>query len=118
VTLVEPYFIKLVRDRAEHHVSDAAVTFGDVPREKLHDLLKAKLVEEVGEYLVSPSIHELADIYEVLRALALELDASMKDIERVSLDKYAERGGFEHGRGMFCTTTEEAERLNSHGLKS
>jgi predicted house-cleaning noncanonical NTP pyrophosphatase (MazG superfamily) len=113
----EPYFVKLVRDDVARHVPDAAVTFGPVPAEKMHDLLKGKLIEEAAEYLVSPSLGELADVYEVLRALARWHNATMRDVESVALDKYGERGGFEAGLGMFCTTTPEAERLNSHALK-
>jgi len=112
-----PYFVKLVRDDVARHVPDATISFGPVPREKLHDLLKAKLVEEVGEYLISPSLGELADIYEVVKALSAVIGHSEADVQYAALDKYRERGGFRLGTGMFCSTTEEAERLNSHALK-
>jgi predicted house-cleaning noncanonical NTP pyrophosphatase (MazG superfamily) len=113
----EPYFVKLVRDDVARHVPDAAVTFGPVPAEKMHDLLKGKLVEEVGEYLVNPSLSELADVLEVVHALADRLGHTWGELQSAAEEKFYQRGGFYRGTGMFCTTTPEAERLNSHALK-
>jgi predicted house-cleaning noncanonical NTP pyrophosphatase (MazG superfamily) len=115
--MAEPYFVKLVRDDVARHVPDAAVTFGAVPRGKLHDLLKSKLIEEATEYIVAPSLGELADIYEVVEALASQLGHEMWEVRHAAMDKRRDRGGFFDGVGMFCTTTDEAERLNSHALK-
>jgi predicted house-cleaning noncanonical NTP pyrophosphatase (MazG superfamily) len=61
--------------------------------------LKAKLVEEAAEArdAVSPEelAEELADLTEVVRALAEAAGLSLADIEARRLAKRAERGGFE-----------------------
>ncbi|MFY1677386.1 nucleoside triphosphate pyrophosphohydrolase [Streptomyces sp. WMMC905] len=59
--------------------------------------LRLKLQEEVDEFLEadsSTSTEELADILEVVYALAHELGMSPQQLETVRLYKAAERGGF------------------------
>jgi len=59
--------------------------------------LRDKLVEEVGEYLSSGKIEELADILEVIRALAKSTGHSEYEVEEVRENKVRDRGGFEEG---------------------
>lgn len=57
--------------------------------------LRDKLREEVGEFLASgDDPEELADILEVLHALARQIGSDPEELERLRAAKEAERGGF------------------------
>ncbi|WP_407661622.1 hypothetical protein [Haladaptatus caseinilyticus] len=90
---------KLVRDRIPTiieangedpttHVADDA----EYPRR-----LREKLNEEVAEFHESADPQELADILEVVYALADHAGFSPDELERLRSEKADERGGFEDG---------------------
>ncbi len=87
---------KLVRDK----IPDIIRAQGREPVVRLLDesdyveALHKKLHEEATEYTESASVEELADIIEVLHALAETHQISMDNLESVRLAKRAERGGF------------------------
>jgi 8-oxo-dGTP pyrophosphatase MutT (NUDIX family)/predicted house-cleaning noncanonical NTP pyrophosphatase (MazG superfamily) len=88
-------FEKLVRDRIpelfpEHDYRLAA-------EDEWPDLLRAKLGEETREYLTSGAPEELADILEVLYALARRHDLDPAGLERLRQAKAAERGALAEG---------------------
>ncbi|MER7247845.1 nucleoside triphosphate pyrophosphohydrolase [Kribbella sp. NPDC000426] len=59
--------------------------------------LREKLLEEVDEFLAADeatAVEELADILEVVYALATDLGTSREALETVRAVKAAERGGF------------------------
>ena len=56
--------------------------------------LDEKLQEELAEYLEDKSLEELADLLEVLMAVA-EARGSMAQVEAIRVAKKAKRGGFE-----------------------
>lgn len=87
---------KLVRDRIDAIMREAGVPVRQrIANDKeWPDLLHAKLREECDEFTDSPSIEELADIVEVVHALAGSLGTSWDDVEQVRLRKRAERGAF------------------------
>ena len=59
------------------------------------ELLRAKLNEEVQEFLESDDdAEELADILEVVLALAEDIGVSRSELEKIRAEKAAERGGF------------------------
>ena len=58
--------------------------------------LDAKLLEECAEYKDSRSIEELADIFEVLCAMAACHGFSKEELISAQEKKHAERGGFEN----------------------
>lgn len=58
-------------------------------------MLDAKLNEELAEYQESKSMEELADLLEVIRAVAAARGSSIDEVERIRQDKAAKRGGFE-----------------------
>ncbi|OWL95193.1 hypothetical protein CBQ26_14060 [Deinococcus indicus] len=82
---------KLVRDR----IPDL---FGGQTRllngEEYRAALRAKLEEEVAEYLQSGEPEELADVLEVLHALAALHDLTPEDLEALRRAKADARGGF------------------------
>ena len=82
---------KLVRDRIPE-------LFGGTVRpmnvQEFRSALRAKVQEEVGKYLDSGEVIELADVLEVVYALA-ELDGvSPGELEALRAHKAEERGGF------------------------
>ena len=58
-------------------------------------LLDEKLNEELAEYQESKSMEELADLLEVMRAVAAARGSSMEEVEKIRKEKAAKRGGFE-----------------------
>jgi predicted house-cleaning noncanonical NTP pyrophosphatase (MazG superfamily) len=87
---------KLVRDR----IPDIIRASGRTPRTRVADpsehagLLRAKLSEEVAEYMASGDPSELADILEVVHALAALDGLTPAALERLRAEKATERGGF------------------------
>ena len=57
--------------------------------------LDSKLDEELEEYHEEQNIEELADLLEVIRAIAVARGYSLEELERVRAEKAAKRGGFE-----------------------
>lgn len=108
-----PRLVKIVRDGVERLVGDCHVRYRQVSSEDHVRGLRKKLIEEAVEYMEDPSLGELADVFEVIRALAKhDLGLTMQDVIGRSLDKYGERGGFDQGVGLFITTTPES---STHG---
>jgi predicted house-cleaning noncanonical NTP pyrophosphatase (MazG superfamily) len=87
---------KLVRDR----IPEIVTASGARPETRLADpveyraLLRAKLVEEVHEFLEEENPAELVDILEVVRALAADLGTDAEELERQREKKAAENGAF------------------------
>jgi predicted house-cleaning noncanonical NTP pyrophosphatase (MazG superfamily) len=100
-----PYLVRLVRDRVKQAmVHDAhKVEFDVFPTEvEFVKALRRKLGEEVVEYLLDPSLGELADVHEVLRGLAKhDLKVMYADVVRVAGEKRQQRGGYDLGVGMY-----------------
>ncbi len=87
---------KLVRDKIPQIIR----ANGEDPMVRVADeaeflgLLRAKLLEEVDEFLASDDPAELADVLEVLLALAAELGVDQGQLEKLRAAKACERGGF------------------------
>ena len=87
---------KLVRDKIPEHIKSK----GGVPVTHIADdaeywqKLKEKLVEEIEEFSKDESIEELADIFEVLDAIADYKKLEKEDVERIKEKKAEERGAF------------------------
>lgn len=102
--------VKLVRDRIpeihrQHGMDEYPnATFRECANDdELLGRLKSKLLEEAFEVLsatvAAPAhlLEELADVYEVLLAIAHQINATEQDIQNRANIKRAERGGFERG---------------------
>ncbi|RAP73187.1 nucleoside triphosphate pyrophosphohydrolase [Paenibacillus montanisoli] len=96
-----PVYNKLVRDRIpEIIVNSGRVCSSRILDESAYKVeLRGKLSEELREYLEAPddesAIEELADLLELLHALAAVHGFSAERLETIRMKKAAERGGFE-----------------------
>ena len=87
---------KLVRDKIPERIKSN----GGVPVTHIADdaeywqKLKEKLLEEIEEFSKDESIEELADIFEVLDAIADYQRFKKEDVERIKEKKAEERGKF------------------------
>ena len=90
---------KLVRDR----IPDIILASGKqpvtdvLPENEIAAALDRKLREEVGEYLESRSVEEMADVLEVLHGIAFHMGIPWDAVEQERVRKRNERGGFEQG---------------------
>ena len=87
---------KLVRDKIPEIITSAgkqAVTSVLSNEEYLAELDR-KLTEECAEYQSDKSIEEMADVLEVLYAIAEARGYSVEELERVRAAKAEKRGGF------------------------
>ena len=66
-------------------------------KEERAELLEAKLMEEVNEYITDKNLEELADIMELLFGLAYNLGYTEEDLLNKRKEKLEERGGFKKG---------------------
>ena len=84
---------KLIRDNIPEIIQETgAKPMTRIARtDEFLDLLRDKLVEEVGEFIDSGDPQELADVLEVLLTLAEEFGV---DLEKLRDKKAAERGRF------------------------
>lgn len=90
---------KLVRDKIPQIIrargAEPIVRTADAA--EYRELLRAKLAEEVGEVLAADDAdapEELADVFEVVLALASDLGLDASQLEKLRAGKAAERGGF------------------------
>lgn len=87
---------KLVRDKIPALIEQS----GQKPlirileQEEYRSCLEAKLDEEVAEFHADKNPEELADILEVVYALADNIGCSREDLQKVYEEKHAQRGGF------------------------
>lgn len=94
---------KLVRDKipAIIEADGKSCILGMLDELELVNALRAKLIEEVNEYLDATTyenaIEELADIMEVIYTLCRKHGANPKILEDTRIQKFAERGGFDDG---------------------
>ena len=88
---------KLVRDRIPEIITadGKACTTEILSDEDYLRMLDAKLDEELAEYHEDQNIEELADLLEVLRAVAVARGYTLDELERVRAEKAKKRGGFE-----------------------
>lgn len=103
-----PKYNKLVRDRIPEIIENSGKTahtylLGD--KEYIAELDR-KLGEEYAEYQADKNIEELADMLEVIYAIAKARGASVEELERVRKEKAEKNGAFE--KRIFLEGVEEA----------
>ena len=88
---------KLVRDRIPEIIANSGKQYkcSTLSDDEYITMLDAKLNEELAEYQESKSMEELADLLEVIRAVAKARGSSIDEVEAIRRDKAIKRGGFE-----------------------
>lgn len=88
---------KLVRDRIPQIIrqSGKECVTAVLPEAEYLALLDEKLNEELAEYQQSKSMEELADLLEVIRAVARARGSSIEQVEEIRRQKAEARGTFE-----------------------
>ena len=87
---------KLVRDK----IPEIIKSKGEIPKTRIlnnveyKEELNKKLQEEMKEYLEDNNPEELADLVEVIYALLDSMNVSIKDFEKLRLEKVEKRGAF------------------------
>ena len=101
------HYDKLVRDRIPQIIRDGGrdCHTRTLSQEEYVARLHDKLREELVEYLASGEMEELADLCEVIRAVAAARGSSMEDIEALRVRKAQQRGGFD-GRILLIDVTD------------
>ncbi len=95
-----PIYNKLVRDRIPEIIKEQGNTLSTriLENEEYLNELRTKLQEETNEYLEAESsaeaIEELADIMELLYALAEVYGVTSEMLEQIRAEKAEKRGGF------------------------
>jgi len=90
------HYDKLVRDKIPEILSKqnkkykCHIATGD----ELREMLREKVLEEIGEYMSNPCLEELADVYEVLEAVVKAEGYTLTDIEEYRIEKRQTNGGF------------------------
>lgn len=116
VSMSEPAVTQVAEDAGLADVCQDTIVYGKLIRDRIPEIIAAqgkecetrildgaeyhlelerKLQEEVAEYLASGAAEELADMMEVIYAIAQENGLSPEDLERLRLEKREQRGGFE-----------------------
>ena len=91
------YYDKLVRDKIPQILEEKNKNFVayKAADDDYFPYLKRKLIEEVDEFVESPSLKELADVQEVLNAILKDMDYVQADLRRERALKIEERGAFD-----------------------
>lgn len=87
---------KLVRDRIPEIIEKSGKTAYRriLNNEEYIEELDRKLNEECAEYQADKSIEELADMLEVMYAIAQARGYSIEELEQIRAEKAVKRGGF------------------------
>lgn len=95
---MKPYN-KMVRDAVPNIIEESGFRYEaeKISRTGYFRALKEKLQEEINEFIETESLEELADIMEVLFAIAKVKGYSEEDLKKEREKKRQLKGGFEHG---------------------
>ena len=104
---------KLVRDKLPQLLGAIGINmnYNTVAGDEYIKALQAKMFEEAEEVVeaenAEKACEELADIVEVVKALALVYGTNFDEIMKIAEQKAAQKGGFKDG--VYCNTIEMDE---------
>lgn len=101
---------KLVRDKIPKIIESSGNTCTTriLSDEEYIEMLDKKLNEECDEYQADKNIEELADMLEVIYAIAKAKGTSIEELEKIRLEKAENRGGFDEKILLIETVVNEA----------
>ncbi|BES64166.1 hypothetical protein SANA_06050 [Gottschalkiaceae bacterium SANA] len=104
---------KLIRDKIPEiiEVDGKKSKINRIEGEVYRKALEAKLLEEFKEWQDSYEAEELADLLEVIRAMAEESGHSIEEIQHLAEEKRKERGGF--SKGIWLESVEELSNIEA-----
>jgi predicted house-cleaning noncanonical NTP pyrophosphatase (MazG superfamily) len=108
------YLVKLVRDQVESALGgDGTIAYRPMSPEEHKLQLRQKLIEEAAEYIVNPSLRELAHVLAVVRALArIDLEVPFATVRTAEITEHVDRGGFALGIGMYAKHPVDTESVS------
>lgn len=115
-------FNKLVRDYIPSRISDGGekVEISTLTGDTLIKALKEKLVEEALEVFDSKNhdslLEEIADVQEVIRAIASKVGSKLSEIDRIRKEKHERLGGFEQGIVLYGTSNPSVQNSSGHNF--
>ena len=88
---------KLIRDKIPEIIekSGKKCVVEEMDADTYIQYLDQKLNEELAEYQADKSLEELADLLEVMYAVAIARGYSVDELEKIRKEKAEKRGGFE-----------------------
>lgn len=97
MTMKKIVYNKLVRDKIPEIIEKEGktCTCSVLSDENYLKMLDEKLNEELAEYQEDKSMEELADLLEVIKAVALARGSSFEKVEEIRRAKAEKRGGFD-----------------------
>ena len=98
---------KLIRDKIPEMIEQngGKAVIRQLSHEEFVRFLEMKLDEEVGEYHRDKTAEELADILEVVYALAATIGCSKEELLEIYQQKHDARGGFK--KKLFLISSEQ-----------
>jgi len=106
---VKKAYNKLVRDKIPEIIQNN----GEVPKFEILDSqeylseLHKKLFEEANEFVEEDSQEELADLLEVIYAIAKHKNIDLVEVEKIRVEKSQKRGAFE--KRIFLKSVDEKD---------
>ena len=109
-------FNKLVRDRIPEIIEASGKTCltATLSNEAYLHMLDQKLNEELAEYQESKAIEELADLLEVIAAIANASGSSWDHLMQIQEKKRRQRGGFDKRILLMEVSEEPTKRVSSN----
>ncbi|MHC1786423.1 MAG: nucleoside triphosphate pyrophosphohydrolase [Christensenellales bacterium] len=100
---------KLVRDLVPDIIQSSGKTcvYSVLSDADYITMLDAKLTEELAEYQENKSLEELADLLEVIMAIAEARGSSIDEVDNIRQDKAAKRGSFSRKILLTLVTTND-----------
>ncbi len=98
---------KLVRDRIIEIIEKKGEepTYHTLSNKEYLAELHKKLFEEANEFIEQDDKEELADVLEVLYAIAKIKKIDLNEVEKIRLEKHQKRGGFD--KKIFLETVDD-----------
>lgn len=106
---MKKFYNKLVRDKIVEIIESKGENpeYETLNSERYLFELHKKLLEEANEFIEEDSPEELADLLEVVYAIAKLKNIDLKEVEKIRIEKSQKRGAFE--KKLFLKSVDEKD---------